>query len=213
MHRQLHSRGEALPTGFALVRPLPRVSARMHQQGPGATEGHTTRAAQVRLLFLMHPEVHRAWIQLREFLVAKSAGIRALAGVNAHVRLQNRVRQEPLVTVRARKRPLSAVTSQMNCKQSLRAEPLLTKAASEGQDFRFRVNKEMLVQVFLTFIGLVALGALEWPHRRVNDVMFFQGGARCKSLATLQAGVFTGSGGGLADSGSACCQGPDPALF
>lgn len=124
----------------------------MHQQGPGATEGHATCAAQVRLLLLMHPEVHSARVQLCEFLVAKSTGIWALTSVNAHMGLQDRVCQEPLVTVRAGKRPLATVSSQMNCKQSLRTKSLVTKAAREGPDFRFRVNKEMLIQVFLTFI-------------------------------------------------------------
>lgn len=53
----------------------------------------------------------------------------------------------------------------------------------------------MLIQVFLTFVGLVALIALKWPHRGVNNVMVFQGGARCESLAAVQPGVFIGSFG------------------
>lgn len=193
MNRQLNGCGETFSAQVAPMRPLPRVSACMHQQGPRATKGHTTCAAQVRLLFVMCPLVHSARVQLCECLVAKLAGIWALSGVKTHVGRQDWLRQEPLVTVRAGVRPLSAVMTHVDCEQSLRIKSLPTNAASEGQDFRVKVITQMLFQVFVVFIGLIALSALEWPCRRVNKIMFFQRRMTCKSLATLQAGVFTGA--------------------
>ena len=62
MYGQLYGHGETLITGITVIRPLPRVSPWVHQQGPGATKGHSTCAAQVRFLFHVHPEVHSAWV-------------------------------------------------------------------------------------------------------------------------------------------------------
>ena len=39
----------------------------------------------------------------------------------------------------------------------MRTKSVVTKVARKRQDFGFRVNKEMLIQVFLTFVGLDAL--------------------------------------------------------
>lgn len=102
--------------------------------------------------------------------------VRILACVNAHVRLQDRVRQEPLIAVRTGMWPLSTVTQKMNFMWGVAIKSFITNMASNGCDSRIGVNRNMTIKVFMLPIGLVAIRTFQWLNWRVSQMLVFQSG-------------------------------------